>query len=166
MSQIEPLPEEKSITIYDMMDEILVVCPGCQSCARITPTKNANTFCLSYFQPQRLVCQDCGLVKDWNGKGLGFNWYADPMCDSYFRLPLWLQISCRHHVLWAYNERHLLLLEKYIQAKLRQSKRVAPYGWHNQSLFSRLPKWMVIAKNRSSVLSAIAKLKRKSQKIG
>lgn len=159
MSQIKPLPEEKSITIYGMMDEILVVCPRCQSCARITPTTNANTFCL--FQPRRLVCQDCGLVKDWNGNSLEFCWCADPMCDSYFKLPLWLQISCRHHVLWAYNERHLLLLEKYIQAKIRQSKRDAHYGWHNQSLFSRLPKWMVVAKNRSSILSAFTKLKQK-----
>ncbi|RCJ21975.1 hypothetical protein A6770_04925 [Nostoc minutum NIES-26] len=51
-----------------------------------------------------------------------------------------LRITCRNHLLWAYNERHLLLLEKYIQAKLRQSQRIPKYGWHNQSLFSRLLK--------------------------
>ncbi|TBR56378.1 hypothetical protein B4U84_30190 [Westiellopsis prolifica IICB1] len=36
----------------------------------------------------------------------------------------------------------------------RESKYVPKYGWHNQSLFSRLPKWMVVAKHRSVVLSA------------
>lgn len=161
MSQTQPQHQEKSVTIYEMMSEILVVCPRCQAKACITPIASGeSTFYLGCFQPRRFVCTGCGQVKEWAGNGLGFDWYADPMCDSYFGLPLWLQITCRHHVLWAYNERHLLLLEQYIQAKLRESKRVPQYGWHNQSLFSRLPKWMLVAKNRSRVLSAFAKLKR------
>ncbi|MFL9458470.1 MULTISPECIES: hypothetical protein [Nostocales] len=36
----------------------------------------------------------------------------------------------RQHVLWAYNDRHLLLLEKYIASSLRGSKPVPQYGWH------------------------------------
>ena len=141
------------------MDEILVVCPRCLSCARITPTRGGKTSYLDCFHPRRFVCEECSLVKEWDGNGLGFDWHADPMRDSYFKLPLSLQTNCRGHVLWAYNERHLLLIEQYIQAKLRESKYVPKRGWHNQSLFSRLPKWMVVAKHRSSLLSAITKLK-------
>ncbi len=166
MSQIQPQHEEKSVTIYNMMDEILVVCSRCQAKACITPVSCNSTFEPTCLLPRRFVCRGCGLLKEWTGNGLRFDWYADPMCDSYFGLSLWLQTKYRNHVLWAYNERHLLLLEQYIQAKLRQSKRVPQYGWHNQSLFSRLPKWMIVAKHRSSLLSAIAKLKREKLHTG
>ncbi|WP_407888983.1 hypothetical protein [Scytonema sp. NUACC26] len=52
-----------------------------------------------------------------------------------------------------------MLLEQYIASLLRSSKPVPQYGWHNQSLFSRLPKWMIVAKHRPGLLKALAKLK-------
>ncbi|MGI5171658.1 hypothetical protein ACQEU3_45665 [Spirillospora sp. CA-253888] len=39
--------------------------------------------------------------------------------------PLWLQRSCCGHVLWAYNVRHLDLLESYAAAKLREGRTVS-----------------------------------------
>ncbi|MUG92267.1 hypothetical protein F7734_07275 [Scytonema sp. UIC 10036] len=96
------------------------------------------------------------MSKELAAPGFRYDWHADPMLDPYFRLPLWLQTKYRHHVLWAYNERHLLLLEQYIASLLRGSKPNPQYGWQNQSLFSRLPKWMIVSKHRPGLLKAIA----------
>ncbi|MEW9532434.1 hypothetical protein AB0B72_28180, partial [Microbispora sp. NPDC049125] len=40
--------------------------------------------------------------------------------DPFFGLHLWLQTPCCGNVLWAYNIRHLDLLEGYIGADLRE----------------------------------------------
>ncbi|MUG92824.1 TFIIB-type zinc ribbon-containing protein [Scytonema sp. UIC 10036] len=164
MDCVQPQHEEKNITIYDLMDEILVVCPRCQALAHITSACSESTSVLTYFQVRRLICRGCGLSKELAAQGFGYDWHADPMRDPFFRLPLWLQTKYRQYVLWAYNDRHLLLLEQYIASSLRGSKPVPKYGWHNQSLFSRLPKWMIVAKHRPSLLKAIAKLKQ--EKLG
>ncbi|GAB1544152.1 hypothetical protein NUACC21_68280 [Scytonema sp. NUACC21] len=159
MDCIQPQREEKNITIYDLMDEILVVCPRCQALAHITSVCDNTSSVATYFQARRLVCRGCGLSQDWASQSVGYDWYADPMRDPYFKLPLYLQTRYRQCVLWAYNDRHLLLLEQYIASSLRGSKSVPQYGWHNQSLFSRLPKWMIVAKHRPSLLKTISKLK-------
>lgn len=76
--------------------------------------------------------------------------------DWYFRLPLWLQIECCGETLWAYNEKHLEFIERYVAAKLRVR---TPNT--NKSLASRLPQWIKSAKNRNEVLRACEKLKAK-----
>ena len=148
-------------TIYDQMLEILVVCPRCRACAYITPHPAAKPSSVDYFTPRRVVCRDCGYIKEWEGQELGFDWYGDPdpMRDSYFGLPLWLQPRCCGHVLWAYNRHHLGIIEKYIQAQLRVCHPDPKLGWYNKRLVNRLPEWMIIAKHRQAVLEAIAKLK-------
>jgi hypothetical protein len=146
-------------TIYDMMEEILVECPRCQSCARITPDP-AEEKRRDYFAARRLTCSGCSLIRQWDGNSLGYDWDADPMRDSYFGLPLWLQTSCCGHNLWAYNSRHLSLIEQYIGADLREHRPDPEYGWQNISLVNRLPEWMLLARHREAVLNAIAKLRR------
>jgi hypothetical protein len=79
--------------------------------------------------------------------------------DGYFGLQLWLQAPCCGHVLWAYNRRHLSLIEQYVAALLREHHRRPDFGWHNNSLVNRLPEWMIVAKHRQAVLHAIRKLK-------
>jgi hypothetical protein len=74
-------------------------------------------------------------------------------------MPLWLVTPCANDVLWAYNLRHLELIESYMAATLRERRQAATYGWPNSSLVSRLPKWVGAAKNRVQVLKAIARLK-------
>lgn len=98
-------------------------------------------------------------MKEWAGDNLGFDWYADPMRDSYFEFPLWLQAPCCGHNLWAYNLRHLNLIEAYIGAGLREQEKDPQWGWSNGSLANRLPEWMIVAKHREAVLKAVAKLK-------
>jgi hypothetical protein len=81
--------------------------------------------------------------------------------DPYFRLPVWLQAECCAHVLWAYNGRHLDLLESYVVARLRERGAVAvPYVRPApMSLVERLPAWLKSAKNRDEVLRSIRRLR-------
>ncbi|MFI3220089.1 MAG: hypothetical protein QX189_13390 [Methylococcales bacterium] len=62
------------------------------------------------------------------------------------------------NTLWVYNPQQLAELKEWIQADLREREKDSTWGWSNQSYFSRLPRWLKLAKNRTVVLSAIAKL--------
>jgi hypothetical protein len=73
--------------------------------------------------------------------------------DPSFGCELWLQIPCCGNILWAYNERHLSDLKSYIGSNLRDGR-----NRRGGSMISRLPRWMVIAKNRDAVLKCIDKL--------
>jgi hypothetical protein len=76
--------------------------------------------------------------------------------DPAFGLPLWLQSSCCGETLWAYNASHLDALREYVAAGLRE--RIGIMQW---SMFSRLPKWMSVHKNRETILSSIKRLEEK-----
>lgn len=144
-------------TFYHFLDEILIVCPNCRSCAGISC--RALDERPLYFRDRRLVCGHCGLVRDWTGSSFHFDWNTDPVCDSYFGQPLWLQAPCCGHVLWAFNLRHLTYLESYVRADLKSQEKHPEWGWSNQSMANRLPKWMIVAKHREAVLKTLAKLK-------
>ncbi|WP_225860809.1 MULTISPECIES: hypothetical protein [Streptomyces] len=77
--------------------------------------------------------------------------------DPYFQRPLWLRASCCGNTLWAYNLRHLDLLEAYVQAKLRERGELAPGA--PTSLVERLPTWLKTAKNRTEILRTIKRLR-------
>ena len=49
--------------------------------------------------------------------------------------------------------------ENVVTAQLRERTRDPKYGWANTSLTSRLPKWIGSARNRTTVLKALAQLK-------
>lgn len=135
----------------DFTDEFLVVCPQCERCARVLPRDPAAA---GLFAPRRLVCRSCGHVKDWAGHKVGG---GDR--DWYFGLPLWLRAPCCGETLWAYNLRHLQLIEDYVSAQLRESAPGPYFGWNNSSVASRLPKWIKDGKNRADLLKAIARLR-------
>ena len=135
----------------------LVHCPRCDGCASVVlrdgrPQKQENVPFVKGsagpFLPRRLVCAQCGYVKDWDGQEIPM---YDPH-DWYFRQPLWLQIACCGEVLWALNKEHLDFLEEFISAGLREA-------YPNGTMASRLPEWMKSAKNREAVLKCIRKLR-------
>ncbi|MFE0149927.1 hypothetical protein ACFWY5_22440 [Nonomuraea sp. NPDC059007] len=101
---------------YDFIDEVLVRCPRCDGCAVVLAhpgiTKDSETAAYG----RRLRCRECGYVKD---EAFGFALVGGPV-DPFFQRPVWLQASCCGHVLWAYNIRHLDLLEAFVAAKLRE----------------------------------------------
>jgi hypothetical protein len=76
--------------------------------------------------------------------------------DPHFGMPLLLAAVGRHGVVWAYNAQHLGALKAYVMASLR----VRASFTGNGSMFSRLPAWLKLAKNRESVCRRIAKLER------
>ena len=97
-------------------------------------------------------CTECGHTSDVQvtshralESGSGF--------DPHFGMPLYLSQDCRFGPVWAYNERHLCELIYYVEAKLRVRQ-----GGGNKAMFSRLPKWMKLAKNREPVLKVLKRL--------
>lgn len=147
--------------IYDFYDEFLVVCPKCSGMAKVVidqtefeklPTRKLQKFRNNFFAPRRLVCLECLHRDTWRGTQI----LTGGSVDWYFRLPLWLEISCGGETLWAYNQKHLEMLESYVGAKLRERTVKG-----RNSFLSKLPKWIKSAKNRDEILKAIARLKGK-----
>lgn len=83
--------------------------------------------------------------------------------DPVFRLALWLQTPCCGETLWAFNGAHVAWLESYVSAMVRQGRPLNqdPTMARNATMASRLPKWIIDAKNRDAVLKGIARLREK-----
>jgi hypothetical protein len=153
-------------TIYAFGDRFLVRCPRCSRRAAITQ-RDASRHAL--FDPRMLVCNHCGLVRDWTDHLPGEvfirngEWCQRPdrkkgisiggPFDWYFGLPLWLQTPCCGHILWAYNAEHLSFLRRYVSAELRVSRTT-----RNKTLANSLPTWMKTAKHRDEVLKGLDRL--------
>ncbi|WP_227765244.1 hypothetical protein [Hymenobacter sp. 15J16-1T3B] len=71
-------------------------------------------------------------------------------------MALWYQAPFKDEVLWAYNAEHLLYLEQYIAAKVRErnNRRYA-------TMVEKLPLFMQLAKNREALLKLLERMKRK-----
>lgn len=142
--------------IYEFGGSFLVRCPRCQRRADVVrlaaPAGEPFRFD-QIFEPRRLTCAHCGYSREWHDTGFGIGRDAT---DWYFELPLWLQTPCCGHVLWAYNEAHLRLLEDYVTADLREG---LLEGHGNTSLASRLPRWMKSAKHRPEVAQGLGRLR-------
>ena len=129
-------------TIFDFFEKVLVECPRCNRCAKVTGNP--------YKTNPKLVCEMCGLMGILPVASYGNS-------AEYCGLSLWLKIRCCGDTLWAYNMEHLDFLEKYVSATIREK---VPNI--NQSLASRLPNWIKSAKNRKSILKCILKLRQDS----
>ncbi|HEY8563431.1 MAG TPA: hypothetical protein VIL74_23835 [Pyrinomonadaceae bacterium] len=149
--------------IYDFYEEFLVVCPRCGKQAKVVideaeyaklPTRKPLKYRNRFFGPRRLVCLNCPHRDAWRGTQI----LTGGNVDWYFRLPLWLEIPCCGRTLWAYNEKHLELIENYVAAKLRERTVKG-----RNSFLSKLPQWVKSAKNRGEILKAIARLKSKTK---
>ncbi len=134
-----------SARLNPLLEEFLVVCPGCQHPALIRGTHEVS-----------LTCTHCGNIETCIPGTKGFKSLWWDSVDPYFRHPLWLQTECCGETLWAYNRRHLAYLQEYVGAKLRDS------GAPKRTLGNKLPKWMLLAKNRDDVLKGIERLMTKT----
>lgn len=129
-------------------DEVLVRCPACDGRASVFPVSSG---CF------RLSCLGCGHTAERASTRLCHRQkqHSGPD-DPYFGLPLWLRAECcGGHTLWAFNIRHLDLLESYLGARLRERGSVPG----SMSLVERLPAWLKSAKHRDEALRVVRRLR-------
>ena len=144
---------DKGDHLNEFADEFLVACPRCSKKAKVLLAANAEFNPVNHlFKSRKLVCTNCAHIEMWQKKTV----FAGGNYDWYFRYPLWLQISCGGEIIWAYNLKHLEVLENYVAAKLRERTKKG-----RNSFLSKLPKWIKSAGNRAEILKAIKKLKEK-----
>ena len=155
------------LTVHELGGEFLVVCPRCGRRAAVRDRgADAGASRIA------LACPACGHSAVWRQRHAGVvATSADARrfipgvvgvgapVDWYFHLPLWLQAPCCGATLWAYDGRHLDLLERFVEARLRERRRDPEHGWRNGGLASRLPAWMQRAANRDAVLACIRRLR-------
>lgn len=148
--------------------EFLVVCPNCNSKSRVISLGKYSPYITGI--TRRFLCLHCGITKEFVPKNNCFNeslisygskWNEGYIniggaFDWYFGYPLYLQIACCGHTLWAYNLDHLKYIKNYVEAELREN------GPYYLSVESRLPFWVKSSKNREAVVKAISKLEQKA----
>ena len=76
--------------------------------------------------------------------------------ENWYNLPLWFQKEIKGNIFWVYNYEHIMYLEKYIKADLRERNN---NGSGNGTMVSRLPKFIKEAKNREKLLKILEKWK-------
>lgn len=152
------------MSIYDFIRfDIPVVCPNCSQKAVVKVGEEPHIGAEA-----KVVCPACGYhkhhaqLKDSTSVGksvkVSSSYTLGAALDPYFKLPLWLQTHFEGHILWAYNTGHLELLKEHVGAKLRERN---SHDNSNQSIGSRLPRWMTSQKNREAILKKIAELEQK-----
>jgi hypothetical protein len=144
---VKPFPPDVFF-LESSKTNILIRCSNCDKCALIRSTDYSHT-------TRKWTC-DCfcpHCAKQWKLQPGG-----SAIHDSHphRHIPLWLQTNCCGEVLWAFNKKHLEFLDRYVSQTLRKR----PHNC-NGTLQSRLPKWVLSAKNRSAVTRCIQRLKEK-----
>jgi DNA-directed RNA polymerase subunit RPC12/RpoP len=74
--------------------------------------------------------------------------------DPFFNCVLWYQERFKNDVFWVLNQEHMLYLEQYVSADLRE--RNAKYN-SGLTMVARLPNFIKVAKNRQHILKSIKK---------
>ncbi|MEZ6235589.1 MAG: hypothetical protein R3B68_15490 [Phycisphaerales bacterium] len=153
---------EIPVYLADFLDRVLVRCPRCGGAARAglhepeVRSPHGHTEAAAITRGSRLTCGGCGYVHEEA---------ARPTVDAHgcltigsLRVPLFLRTPCCGETLWAINEEHLDWLQRYVAAALRP-RSMTESGRSNTSLQSRLPRWIVVAKNRDEVIGSLARLR-------
>lgn len=139
--------EDENLLISDFFNEVMVVCPTCARKAVAIANIDAKKV--------RLFCVHCGYNKEATVE-LDQHIVIKRPSHEFFDAELWLQADFKNEVFWAYNDKHLHYLERYIRATLRGHKEREHF-----TLLEKLPKFYHEAKNREDLLKIIAKLKSK-----
>jgi len=155
--------------LADFSDDLLVRCSRCQARAhllqRMDESEPRHPGMVTRERKEllgwRLVCGACGLARDWGRKEVA--WLNGGPDFPQFGVSLWLQTPCCGEVLWAYNLRHVEFLESYVGARLRERAPDATGHWRNNTMQSRLPRWMLDAHRREEVLAALGRLRQMTE---
>lgn len=138
---------DENLRVSNFYDEVLVICPTC--------AKKAVAKANFEVKKVRLFCVHCGYNKEVSAE-LVHNAVIQKPANQFFDAELWLQTTFKSEVFWAYNDKHLDYLERYIAATLREHKDRTHF-----TLLEKLPRFYHEAKNREGLLKIIAKLKSK-----
>lgn len=136
--------QDENLILSNFYKEVCIVCPSCAK--KAMATVNDET------KKARLLCINCGCNKETTTEIK--NGTIDTAANYYFQAQLWLQAPFKFEMFWAYNDKHLLYLERYISATIREHKDRTGF-----TLLEKLPKFYHEAKNRDSLLKIINKLK-------
>ena len=138
--------QDENLTISDFYKEVLVVCISCEK--KAIPKVSFET------KSARLFCEHCGYNKETST--VFYMGTIKMAANHYFNADYWLKIKFKNEIFWAYNDKHLAYLERYISATLREHKDRTGF-----TLIEKLPKFYHEAKNRNPLLKVIEKLKSK-----
>jgi len=154
----------------DFIDTIDVMCPKCKTKALVSGGKPYG-YIKDYEAQVLFSCVACGYHIKYintpvftlytNSRGMkkeGRILFMDAPCDPFFGFDVWYRVETRYGLLWAYNLKHLLVIENYI-ADRQRSRNGIPN--QNNSLASRLPQWAKDAKNREYLVKMIERFKSK-----
>lgn len=139
--------QDENLTLSDFFKEVWIVCPSCSEKAIATVDFELKS--------ARLFCVNCGFNKE-TSTVVNDKASLQMSAHHYFGAELWLTLPFKNEVFWAYNNQHLLYLENYISAKLREHKDRKHF-----TLLEKLPKFYHNSKNREGLLKLIDKLKNK-----
>jgi len=137
--------QDENLTLTHFHQEVWVVCTNCE--------KKAIAKVVFENKIARLFCVHCGYNKETT-TALLKNGSIKMAAHHYFEAELWLKAPFKNEVFWAFNDKHLEYLERYISAILREHK--ARTGF---TLLEKLPKFYHEAKNREDLLKIITKLR-------
>lgn len=139
--------QDENLILSNFYQEVWVVCLYCE--------KKAVAKVVFENKIARLFCVHCGYNKETTTAILK-NGSIKTAANQYFKAELWLKAPFKNEVFWAFNDKHLAYLERYISATLREHK--ARTGF---TLLEKLPKFYHEAKNREDLLKIITKLRNK-----
>lgn len=148
---------DPDVSLYALAEDVVhVVCPACRGRAEVAPWLDEQPRSpYSVWWPRRLVCRACGHVRTWPSEADNATSCWGRPVDPYFRQPLWLRANCcGGQILWAFNERHLDILESYVGARLRERGE-----YTGMTMLARLPAWLKSAKHRTEILRVIGRLR-------
>ena len=97
--------QDENLLLSNFFQEVWVVCPSCAKKAMAKAnfeTKTARFFCLH-----------CGCNKETT-TSIDKNATLETAANHYFQAELWLKAPFKNEIFWAYNDKHLQYLERYM----------------------------------------------------
>lgn len=105
-------------------------------------------------------CATCGADFEFSARWVPFH-DAGAVRERFFGARLYLREETSKGTVWAYNRRHAEAIGNYVASAMRDSAA----DDNALGLFANLPSWMKQAKNRSVVLTALAHMTKKFDRL-